>query len=440
MQLTASLQPSDEQWMKLALAEAEIAAKHGEVPVGAVVVKDGVLIASGRNAQVGQNDPAAHAEINALRTAGKLLGNYRLNGCTLYVTLEPCAMCSGAVLNSRVSRLVFGAFEPKTGAVGSVVNLLDSAQLNHHTEVCGGVLAEACASILSQFFKSKRRISATGRVPLREDALRTPESAFASLSSTDWPPSYVTDLPSLQGLRMHYVDVGPRDLNVTWLCIHDPTSWGYVFKGFVDAMPDTERVLVPDLIGFGRSDKPKKMSFHQIEWHCQVLVELLERLELQSVILVLDGWYSGLLMRLCEGFASRVHGVVVLPPSAEITSLEEARSMYRCPFPDHGYSAGMRAFSSFIEQQKLVPSIKSLPAEFSEKLFSQSKWLFLIERDKPFFGMEKLPGPIKYIPPYTNKNEYFSWVIICVVRYFNEIRVSAKEIFKLTSAGADPLV
>ena len=147
---------ADMHFMQLALAQAKAGAIAGEVPVGAVVVKDGAVIASAHNAPLGSKDPTAHAEINALRIAAQALGNYRLEGCTLYVTLEPCAMCSGAAMHARLSRLVYGATEPKTGAAGSVLNLFDNAQLNHHTQVTGGVLASECALELQSFFEMRR--------------------------------------------------------------------------------------------------------------------------------------------------------------------------------------------------------------------------------------------------------------------------------------------
>jgi tRNA(adenine34) deaminase len=148
--------PEDAHFMQLALTQAKAAAAAGEVPVGAVVVKNGQVVASAHNAPLGQTDPTAHAEINALRLAAKALGNYRLEGCTLYVTLEPCAMCSGAAMHARLARVVFGASEPKTGAAGSVLNLFDHAQLNHHTEIDGGVLASECATQLQVFFEKRR--------------------------------------------------------------------------------------------------------------------------------------------------------------------------------------------------------------------------------------------------------------------------------------------
>lgn len=146
----------DEDFMRMAIALAQEAASLGEVPVGAVLVKDGVVIGKGRNAPISLNDPTAHAEIQAMREAAQHLGNYRLVGCTLYVTLEPCAMCSGAIQHARIARLVYGASDPKTGCCGSVVDLMTEQKLNHHCEVSYGLLAAECGELLSQFFRSKR--------------------------------------------------------------------------------------------------------------------------------------------------------------------------------------------------------------------------------------------------------------------------------------------
>ncbi len=143
--------------MRLALAAADKAKAAGEVPVGAVVVKDGEVIATGFNRPIGHHDPTHHAEIAALRAAAEALGNYRLPGCTLYVTLEPCVMCAGAMMHARLSRVVYGAADPKTGACGSVVNLFAEERLNHHAEVVGGVLAAECGTMLSSFFAERRR-------------------------------------------------------------------------------------------------------------------------------------------------------------------------------------------------------------------------------------------------------------------------------------------
>ena len=146
----------DLKMMKIAIDLAQQAAFAGEVPVGAIVVKDGQIIGRGSNAPIGLHDPSAHAEIQALRDAAKNIGNYRLVDCTLYVTLEPCAMCTGAIQHARISRLVYGASDAKTGACGSVVNLMTETKLNHHTEVTSGIMAKETASLLSSFFKARR--------------------------------------------------------------------------------------------------------------------------------------------------------------------------------------------------------------------------------------------------------------------------------------------
>ena len=152
---------SDDAFMRMALHAAAEAQRVGEVPVGAVLVKEGEVIAMGHNRPITGHDPTAHAEIAALRAAAQKLGNYRLPGCTLYVTLEPCAMCAGAMMHARLARVVYGASDPKTGACGSVVNLFAESRLNHHTEVRGGVLADECGTMLSAFFAERRQQSRT---------------------------------------------------------------------------------------------------------------------------------------------------------------------------------------------------------------------------------------------------------------------------------------
>lgn len=146
----------DAKYMAEALCLAREGGAMGEVPVGAVVVKDGEIIGRGFNAPISRRDPTAHAEIMALRDASQRLGNYRLPGCELYVTLEPCVMCAGAIIHARVARVVFGARDPKTGACGSVANLFDEPRLNFHATVTDGVLAAECGALLTNFFAAKR--------------------------------------------------------------------------------------------------------------------------------------------------------------------------------------------------------------------------------------------------------------------------------------------
>ena len=321
---------TDSDAMQLALDQARLAAAVGEVPVGAVVLRDGVLIATGHNAPVDGHDPTAHAEITALRAAAKVLGNYRLDGCELFVTLEPCTMCSGAMLHARLKRVVFGAADAKTGAAGSVLNVFANPQLNHHTQVVSGVLADDCAAVLQGFFQQRRAEQRQALAPLREDALRTPDGRFADCA---YAPHYISDLPALGGLRMHYLDEGPRDAALTYLCLHSRTGWSAQYHAMVAALVAAgHRVLAPDLVGFGRSDKPKKMAAHRLDWHRQILGEWLARMELQDWVLVVQGENDLLLPS--EG----CRGLLVLGPD---TALADP-----APFPDNGHRAALRAFAA----------------------------------------------------------------------------------------------
>lgn len=147
----------DCRFMTDALELAREAWKMGEVPVGAVVVRDGEIIGRGFNHPIAAHDPSGHAEIMALRDAARNVGNYRLPGCTLYVTIEPCVMCTGAIFHARIARVVYGAREPKTGAAGSIVNLYEEPRLNHHADIEGGVMAEECGGLVSAFFAERRQ-------------------------------------------------------------------------------------------------------------------------------------------------------------------------------------------------------------------------------------------------------------------------------------------
>ena len=147
---------SDEYWLQQAVQLAQRAQSEDEVPVGALIVQDNQVIAQGWNQPIGRSDPSAHAEMNALRQAGQYLNNYRLLDTTLYVTLEPCIMCAGAIVHARVKRVVFGAYDPKAGACGSICNVFALNELNHRVDYQGGLLAETCANLLTQFFRARR--------------------------------------------------------------------------------------------------------------------------------------------------------------------------------------------------------------------------------------------------------------------------------------------
>lgn len=430
----------DEHWMRLALAQAQAAALEGEVPVGAVVVKDGQVIATGRNAPVQGHDPTAHAEIVALRAAAAQLGNYRLDGCTLYVTLEPCAMCSGAMLHARVPRVVFGAADPKTGAAGSVLDLFGYAALNHHTEVRGGVLAKECGALLSSFFRQRRaqqRTDAQARHPLRDDALRTPDAAFADLAGYPWAPHFVSDLPSLAGLRMHYLDEGPAQARRTWLCLHGNPTWSYLYRRMLPVfLAAGDRVVAPDLVGFGKSDKPKKDAFHQFAWHRQVLLELVERLDLRNVVLVVQDWGGILGLTLPMALPGRFAGLLAMntllatgdrplsPGFVQWREMCEKKPMYgvgrllvrgnphlcadECaaydaPFPDRGYRAALRAFPRLVPD---LPGADGVEVSRAASRFWQEEWqgrsLVFVGAQDPVLGepvMQALQRGIRGCPP-----------------------------------------
>ncbi len=430
----------DEHWMRQALAQAQAAALAGEVPVGAVVVKDGQVIATGRNAPVQGHDPTAHAEIVALRAAAQLLGNYRLDGCTLYVTLEPCAMCSGAMLHARVSRVVFGATDPKTGAAGSVLNLFGHAAINHQTQVQGGVLAHEGGALLSAFFRRRRaqqRAEALAQHPLRDDALRTPEAAFAHLPDYPWAPHYLSDLPSLAGLRMHYLDEGPVQAPHTWLCLHGDPAWSYLYRHMLPVfLAAGDRVVAPDLIGFGKSDKPKKDGFHHFAWHRQVLLELIDRLDLHNIVLVVQGGGGMLGLTLPMAMPGRFAGLLAmntwlatgdapLPPGlvqwralcAQKPLFGVGRLLargnphlrqgecaaYDAPFPDRGYRAALRAFSMRVPDQ---PDAEGADASRAARSFWQHDWqgrsLAVAGAQDPVFGLpvvQTLQRGIRGCPP-----------------------------------------
>ncbi len=415
---------SDDDFMRLALAQARQASAAGEVPVGAVLVCGGEVIASGHNTPISGQDPTAHAEMLALRLAAQSLGNYRLDECELFVTLEPCAMCSGAMLHARLKRVVFGASDPKTGAAGSVLNLFANPQLNHQTQWQGGVLADECGALLQDFFRLRRaqhREETRENHPLRDDAVRTPESAFAGLPDYPWSANYISDLPSLAGLRMHYLDEGANE-GLTWLCLHGNPAWSYLYRKMIPVFLQAgHRVVAPDLIGFGKSDKPKKDGFHSFTGHRQHLLEFVERLDLKNIVLVVQDWGGLLGLTLPMAAPQRYKGLMVMNttlatgdvplsagflawremcaknPEFDIARLfargnphmsAEECAAYNAPFPDKGHRAALRAFPS------MVPEFEDSPgADISRQAreFWREQWhgqtLMAVGAQDPVLGL-----------------------------------------------------
>ncbi len=354
----ATAKVTDEQAMELALREAGAAAAAGEVPVGAVVLRHGRVIGTGRNAPIAQHDPTAHAEVAALRAAARHLDNYRLDGCELFVTLEPCAMCVGAVLQARLQRVVFGASEPNSGAAGSVVDLFAESRLNPHTACTGGVLAERSQALLQAFFAQRRaqqqQTAATQR--LREDALRPPPQAFALLPDYPWQPRYLNDLPALAGLRLHFLDEGPSEAPRTWLCLHSPLGWSYQWRRQLPVwLAAGHRVVAVDLIGFGKSDKPKRLAVHAFNWHQDVLQQLIERLDLRGTVLALPDAQALLGLSLPIQDPARFAGVLIA--DARLPNADAAA--WAAPFPDRGHRAALQSdaaagFADSVDRQALA--------------------------------------------------------------------------------------
>ena len=421
----------DEAMMRLALHQAQQALEAGEIPVGAVLVRNGQVVGAGHNLSITQCDPSAHAEIVALRCAGLASQNYRLEDCTLYVTLEPCAMCAGAILHARLDRVVFGAADPKTGAAGSVTDLFSNTALNHQTRVVGGVLEDQCSKVLTNFFDNVRNRQRARLWPLREDAVRTPQARFADLQDYPWQARYLDDLPTLAGLRLHYLDEGAHSVDgpvngaSTYLCLHGNPAWSYLYRKMIPVWTQAgHRVVAPDLIGFGKSDKPKHEAHHQFDFHRQYLLELVERLDLNNVVLVVQDWggllgltlplaqqrrYAGVLVmntQLATGDAPLPDGFLAWRKMCEKSphfdiarlfqrgnpQLSEAEcAAYAAPFPDAGHRAALRAFPRLVPDHPEAQgaAISRLAREFWREQWA-GKSLMAVGAADPVFGLETM--------------------------------------------------
>lgn len=287
--------PTDAECMRLALEQAELAARLGEVPVGAIVLApDGrTVLGKGHNLCIQGHDPSAHAEIQAMRQAAQALGNYRLEGCTLYVTLEPCAMCSGAMLHARLAQVVFAVADPRTGAAGSVLDLFAPSGINHQTRARAladtgeaATIRQQCTDLLTGFFRERRQQQATLRTqadkaPLREDALRPAGQGLAAegvwQTASRW--TLVPDPRDARGVawRIHALEYGV-DRAPCVVLLHGYAGCSMVWHEVAEAASQAGwRVLVPDLPGHGLSDKPRQAGLHTLEWHHAMLQAWLDR-------------------------------------------------------------------------------------------------------------------------------------------------------------------
>ena len=422
-------------FMRLAYAQALLARDAGEVPVGAVVVHDGVVIGRGFNQPIGSHDPSAHAEMRAMRAAAEALGNYRLADCELYVTLEPCAMCAGAMLHARLKKVIFGAHDAKTGAAGGVVDLFANSTLNHQTKVEGGVLEAECGDLIRQFFAARRR--AQKEHSSMPDTLRTPDERFANLPGYPFAPHYIGDLKGYQGLRIHYLDEGPRAAARVFLCLHGQPTWSYLYRRMLPVFTAAgHRVVAPDLLGFGKSDKPAADARYTFNFHRDMLLHLIERLDLDNIVLVVQDWggllgltlpmdmprrFSGLLIMntafatgdapLGQGFLDwrafnnrnpdlRV-GKLLGRACPHLTPAEAAA--YDAPYPDASYKAGVRRFPNLVPDH---PDAEGAVLSRRAREWFGSQWqgktFMAIGMQDPVLGpqvMRPIAGLLRNCPP-----------------------------------------
>jgi tRNA(adenine34) deaminase len=314
--------------------------------------------------------------------------------------------------------------------------LFAQRELNHRTVAQGGVLQDECGAVLADFFKERRMEDKAAGQPLRDDAVRTPEDRFASLPGYPWQAHYVADLPSLAGLRMHYLDEGPRDAPVTWLCLHGNPAWSYLYRKMIPVFLQAGgRVVAPDMIGFGKSDKPKKDSAHTFTWHRQVLLDFVERLGLRNVVMAVQDWGGLLGLTLPMAAPDRYRGLLVMntalgtgdvalspgfvawremcrtKPDFDIARLFARGNpqmsaaeceAYNAPFPDRGHRAAVRVFASIVPER---PGDDGAAISREAREFLRTRWsgqsMMAIGAQDPVLGppvMEALRADIRGCP------------------------------------------
>lgn len=390
--------------MQMALEQAHIAQKAGEVPVGAALFLGDELICKAHNAPVCTHNPCGHAEVLVLQEAGRRLGNYRLEGCSLFVTLEPCVMCAGAILNARIKTLVFGAKDERAGAAGSVLNVFENPRLNTHTQVRAGVLAEDCAKPLVDFFKLRRsQIKAKRdhtKLYLREDAFRPDLHQFKQLM-LPWMQkglvsNYTNDLACDPGLRIHHWDTQEHGADVaptaqapqprkTWVCLHGLGSSGAFFSPWaIERACLGERVLMPDLIGFGLSDHLRSATHIDLQHQVLLLQEWFDRMRLDPVHLLSHDWSAQLALALVPRLGSEVKSWVCLNPNLNLSSFVHTRQHARitwqaCAALLSQSKAGMKDLHRLhphLSVEQMVFLASQLPKQtMAERLSSFDQWV-----------------------------------------------------------------
>lgn len=339
--------PSHDDFMQLALEQAKLGELAGEIPVGAVVVSNGSVVGRGHNRTIIDCDPTAHAEVVALRQAALAIGSHRLANCSLYVTLEPCPMCLGAVFHSRIGSLFFGAYDPKGGACGSVLDLASQPKLNHHCSVQGGIAQSECAQALSGFFERLRSQKRQVHRPLREDALRVMQGALDGFMPGVRAVA-MDDLESAKGLRVHLwttPDTASVPEHGLVLCLHGATSWACMFRELLQAAPvPGVAVWAIDLPGHGQSDKTKTGWEFDRKFQLALLSEVMMRSPARWVFIVGQDTGCELAAELACSGVSRIRGMALINAATRDTC-----------FTGHvstpGYPRSVKQLKTLIERQ-----------------------------------------------------------------------------------------
>ncbi len=371
--------------MRVALAQAQRAGERGEVPVGAAIYQRGVLIAQAHNAPISLCDPSAHAEVLVLKEAAKVLGNYRLEDCTLYVSLEPCAMCAGAIFNARVREVVYAARDAKSGAAGSVVDLFADSRLNHHTRIRGGVLEQQSATLLQDFFKAQRRLQRQAAVQaksfLREDAVRRSLESLPCFESSTLSSSFYV-LKAVPGMRLHYLHGEPSCLPTgqTYVCLHGANTCAGVFEPvFASLLSSGARVLAPDALGFGASDRFKKSRSHDFTLLMQSLLEWIEFMDLKDICFITHDASLVWALLLKARLPQRVVSVLAINPCLKSSLVPER---------DHGHDPhGLALYAclgAWLKKGLQLPHIEAHFAALSSELSAKETRALACSFEQPF--------------------------------------------------------
>ena len=379
--------------MRVALAQAQRAAQNAEVPVGAAIYQRGVLIAQAHNAPISLCDPSAHAEVLVLKEAAKVLGNYRLEDCTLYVSLEPCAMCAGAIFNARVREVVYAARDAKSGAAGSVVDLFADSRLNHQTRIRGGVLEEQSAALLQDFFQAQRRVRRQAAVRaksfLREDAVRRSLESLPCFESSTLSSSFYV-LKAVPGMRLHYLHGEPScsPSGKTYVCLHGANTCAAVFEPvFASLFGSGARVLAPDALGFGASDRFKKSRAYDFALLMQSLLEWLVFMDLKDVCFITHDASVIWALLLKALLPERVVSVLAINPCLK-PSAASGSSLGAERDHDHGHdhplSALYACFGAWLKKGSQLPHIEAHFAALSSELSAKETRALACSFEQPF--------------------------------------------------------